>query len=648
MEAEAAMLAATSGINTHRGAIFGLGLLCAAAGARAGGLVDPELPLGDVVSRLWGRSILDGPVLLHSHGSAARRRFRAGGARIEAAQGFPSVYQIGLPALRRAACAVPDDAEAARVEACFALIASVEDTNLLHRGGLDGLRFARRSTRHFLDTGGVRRPGWRERAQSVHERIRCPAPQPRRLGRSPCDDALRRRPRKAKSMMSNAIVMALAPVFFVLLLGYAAGKFHIVDNHHVDGFNALVMNFALPASLFAATASASRSQMIEQAPLFLVFGLTMLMLYVAWYWGVRAFSGVSRSDASLQALTIGFPNLAGVGLPIVASVLGPTGTVPVAVALASGSILISPLTLIIVEMSTSKAHGGEISGRQILTAVRRALTKPIVVAPALGILLSLSGLKLGALADACLSLIGNAAAGVALFLTGLILSAQSFRARLEGRCRNRGVGHHSAAAGRCGRLLLPDFFGGGEDGDPARRRAVGLLRHPLCRELSAGLCHGGFHGHCEHRLQHRDDGDRHCRALLSLGAAMALAILCSGQGRQHPDMFALTGERAGSRGPVCACGETAWRHGSPRFRPRRNQRGRCIVIAPARSFARCRRWRPQRRCETRCPAASSSPATALARWRPGALEAFSARPIRSISSPAAPKPWMRPRSPATG
>ena len=228
-------------------------------------------------------------------------------------------------------------------------------------------------------------------------------------------------------MMSNAIVMALAPVFFVLLLGYAAGKFHIVDNHHVDGFNALVMTFALPASLFAATASASRSQMDEQAPLFLAFGLTMLILYVAWYGLVRAFSSTSKSDASLQALTIGFPNLAGVGLPIVAFVLGPTGTVPVAVALASGSILISPLTLIIVEMRNSKAHGGEISMRQILTAVRRALTKPIVVAPALGILLSLSGLKLNPLVDACLSLIGSTAAGVALFLTGLILSAQSFR-----------------------------------------------------------------------------------------------------------------------------------------------------------------------------------------------------------------------------
>ena len=169
LEAERAMFAATSGINTHRGAIFGLGLLCAAAGARAGGLVDPRLSLGDVVARLWGDSILDGPVLLHSHGSAARRRFRAGGARNEAATGFPSVYRIGLPALRRARVVVPEDMEAARVEACFALIASVEDTNLLHRGGLDGLRFAHDAARGFIAPGGVSAPGWRANAQSIHD-----------------------------------------------------------------------------------------------------------------------------------------------------------------------------------------------------------------------------------------------------------------------------------------------------------------------------------------------------------------------------------------------------------------------------------------------------------------------------------------------
>jgi triphosphoribosyl-dephospho-CoA synthase len=165
--AEAAMLAATSGVNTHRGAIFGLGLLCAAAGAQVSGRT--SLSLGAAVSRLWGNSILNDPLVLHSNGARVLRRFGAGGARIEAALGFPSVYGIGLSALRMAGRNAPGDAEAARVEACFALIAALEDTNLLHRGGLRGLRFARRAARAFLDEGGVGRPDWRERARAVHE-----------------------------------------------------------------------------------------------------------------------------------------------------------------------------------------------------------------------------------------------------------------------------------------------------------------------------------------------------------------------------------------------------------------------------------------------------------------------------------------------
>jgi triphosphoribosyl-dephospho-CoA synthase len=171
LDAEGAMLEVTSGVNTHRGAIFGLGLLCAAAGARAAGRLAANSSLGAAVAMLWGQSILNGPVFLHSHGSRARRRFGAGGARMEAAQGFPTVYEVGLPALRKAAREVPDDAEATRVATCFALIASLDDTNLLHRGGMAGLRFARLAARTFLEEGGVIRPDWRARAQSVHERF---------------------------------------------------------------------------------------------------------------------------------------------------------------------------------------------------------------------------------------------------------------------------------------------------------------------------------------------------------------------------------------------------------------------------------------------------------------------------------------------
>jgi triphosphoribosyl-dephospho-CoA synthase len=168
LEAESAMLAATGGINTHRGAIFGIGLLCAAAGAAAAGLVEATEPLGSVVSRFWGSDILNGPVPLHSHGTKARRRYGAGGARREAALGFPSIYKIGLPALRQGALMAPEDPEAARVQACFSLIATIEDTNLLHRGGLHGLRLAQSAARQFLDGGGVGQPHWLERACAVH------------------------------------------------------------------------------------------------------------------------------------------------------------------------------------------------------------------------------------------------------------------------------------------------------------------------------------------------------------------------------------------------------------------------------------------------------------------------------------------------
>ncbi|KVQ64394.1 triphosphoribosyl-dephospho-CoA synthase MdcB [Burkholderia territorii] len=169
LRAEHAMLAATGGVNTHRGAIFGLGLLCAAAGRRtAPGAAGRTMTLGAFVAQRWGTEILGGPRLPDSHGERASRRYGVGGARREAADGFPTVYSVGLPALRRAQHRVPDDPEAARVDACFALIAALDDTNLLHRGGQAGLDFARATARAFVARGGIRAPDWRLRAVAAH------------------------------------------------------------------------------------------------------------------------------------------------------------------------------------------------------------------------------------------------------------------------------------------------------------------------------------------------------------------------------------------------------------------------------------------------------------------------------------------------
>ncbi len=225
--------------------------------------------------------------------------------------------------------------------------------------------------------------------------------------------------------MIQIIAHALVPIFFVIGLGYVAGLTRSIDNHHVGELNALVMQFALPASLFVATATTPWAEMRGEESLVLLLGIGMLLVYGVWYVLVRRF-GASREESSIQALTVALPNFAAAGLPIVQAVVGTAGTVHVAIAIAAGSILPSPITLLILELA--QPSDGKIStASRLLRSIKRSLLKPIVAAPLIGTLLSFVGLDLDPLTKSSLQLIGVSAGGVALFLTGLVLSSQPFR-----------------------------------------------------------------------------------------------------------------------------------------------------------------------------------------------------------------------------
>lgn len=169
IRAEARMLAATGGKNTHRGAIFNLGLLSAACAYRQHAPALHYLTCGAVVAQTWGMAILNGPCdkALSSHGERMRQRYGSGGARQEAAAGFPSVYSIGLPTLR-ALLSRGTDQESALIGALLALMAEVDDTNLLWRGGLSGLRDVQAAATAFNRAGGVMQADWREQLLDMH------------------------------------------------------------------------------------------------------------------------------------------------------------------------------------------------------------------------------------------------------------------------------------------------------------------------------------------------------------------------------------------------------------------------------------------------------------------------------------------------
>lgn len=174
IQAEQRMLTATGGINTHRGAIFSLGLLCAAAGyCHRHGLPLSESTLRTVLMSQWGAALERHSMPAASgtsHGMRVAHLYGISGAREEAAKGFPAVFDIGLPQLRNTLAAGRSSYHA-QVDALFALMAHMADTNIYHRGGPDGAVLARQAAQGYIALGGTAHPYWYDTALDCHRQF---------------------------------------------------------------------------------------------------------------------------------------------------------------------------------------------------------------------------------------------------------------------------------------------------------------------------------------------------------------------------------------------------------------------------------------------------------------------------------------------
>lgn len=161
--AEEEMFKATKGVNTHKGTIFSIGIVCGAIGR----LWKPEEPCGEIGKILSECAAIAGPAMDETFSSITRENMKTTGDRLyveyglkgvrgEAADGFPSVREVGLPTLKAIMTKNADtkDAgisaetantsleEAGRI-VLLALMAHTLDTNLIARGGLEGQKWAK-------------------------------------------------------------------------------------------------------------------------------------------------------------------------------------------------------------------------------------------------------------------------------------------------------------------------------------------------------------------------------------------------------------------------------------------------------------------------------------------------------------------------
>lgn len=141
LEAEQDMYRATGGINTHKGAIFTLGLFCGAAGRLL--RFDPEALAAECAAMVQKLS-------LSGHNTAGGKLYAAHGitgARGQAMAGYPAVIQIGLPALKKG---LHLGLNRAGCGALLAIMAQAEDTNLIKRSDPDAHRALQQELRNLI------------------------------------------------------------------------------------------------------------------------------------------------------------------------------------------------------------------------------------------------------------------------------------------------------------------------------------------------------------------------------------------------------------------------------------------------------------------------------------------------------------------
>lgn len=150
-QGEIDMFQATGGINTHKGAIWALGLLISSAAMNPVETSLDHLALSAGKLALFPDRNRPGQM---TNGTRVKAKYGVNGALGEAHQGFPHIRKISLPVLyasRRRG--ISEDL--CRLNTLIALMASVDDTCILHRGGYRALAVTKELSAEILISGGV-------------------------------------------------------------------------------------------------------------------------------------------------------------------------------------------------------------------------------------------------------------------------------------------------------------------------------------------------------------------------------------------------------------------------------------------------------------------------------------------------------------
>jgi predicted permease len=224
----------------------------------------------------------------------------------------------------------------------------------------------------------------------------------------------------------SRLVAALIPIFFVLVLGYIAGKRHTFTSEHASGFSKLALGFALPATLFVSMTDIPRDLLLQQTGLVLALFISHIGLFLLALVILGRYPSLKGTPSVIYALMLSSSAAPVFGISVLRPLLGDTSAGTVCLVALSIDFVI-PLSIIFLEMN--RAHDSSAPGQDspISMGIKGGLKSPLLWAPVLGILSVLAGIHIPKEVSSSLAMIGSATTGVAVFTVGLLLASHAFQ-----------------------------------------------------------------------------------------------------------------------------------------------------------------------------------------------------------------------------
>lgn len=221
--------------------------------------------------------------------------------------------------------------------------------------------------------------------------------------------------------MPSLLLQSLFPLVFIMLLGWLSGKLGYSRREDASVLATVVIRFALPFHLFIGALNTNPDKIKN----FSFMAVLVIGLMGSYFLTLLISRYVFRHDiktSAVQSLVCAFPDMAYFGAPVLAVLIGPEGFLGVLIGNIVTSVLMIPLTIILIRMGdkSESAHDELRPGRLVMQSLLRAVRNPIVWIPISGVLLSLAGVQLPHLLSAPIEMVGKVAGGLSLFALGLL------------------------------------------------------------------------------------------------------------------------------------------------------------------------------------------------------------------------------------